>query len=171
MASVLTAAVPAGLAASRVAAADSTSQEPRRLETQDDLLVRVEKRVPGFGGMFVDAEGRLTVYLLDTSQLAAARAAIEFVFGPGRVPAAGIRAVRGRYSVSQLKMWMERGGDVLSVPGVTLVDLDEASNRVAIGVDDRTRIRAVEQALASLKVPREAVVIQVTGPIRQLDAR
>jgi hypothetical protein len=51
-------------------------QETGRMERYDDLLVRVEQQVPGFGGMFIDREGRLAVYLLDKSQLGAARAAI-----------------------------------------------------------------------------------------------
>jgi len=53
--------------------------------------------------------------------------------------------------------------------GVTAVDLDEASNRVAIGVEDDSRRRAVEQALPGLAIPRETVVIEVTGEIRPLD--
>ena len=46
-------------------------------QTYDDLLVRVDEQAPGFGGMFIDADGRLAVYLLDTSQLRATRAAID----------------------------------------------------------------------------------------------
>ncbi len=141
------------------------------METHDDLLVRVDERVPGFGGMFIDSDGRLTVYLLDTARLPAARSAIEAIFGSSHVPAAGVRAVQGQYTVSQLKAWTERAGTVLKMPGVTLVDLDEAQNRVAIGVEDGSRTRAVEQRLSSLKIPREAVVIQVTGRIRPLRSR
>lgn len=168
---VLPAAASAALLASPIVAVEMATQEPSRVESSDDLLIRVEAKVPGFGGLFVDAEGRLIVFLRDTAQLPAARAAIESVFGPSRIPSAGIRAVRGRYTVSQLKAWTERAGATLSVPGVTLVDLDEAANRVTIGVEDRSRTRAVEQALSPLKIPREAVVIQVTGPFRPLDAR
>lgn len=154
-----------------VIAAGQTSREPGRMETPDDLLVRVDKRAPGFGGMFIDADGRLAVYLLDTAQLPAARSAIEAVFGSSRVPAAGVRALQGQYTVSQLKAWTERAGAVMKMRGVTLVDLDEAKNRVAIGVEDGSRTRAVERMLSSLKVPREAVVIEVTGPIKPLDSR
>jgi hypothetical protein len=171
---VLTAApaVAAGfLAREIVAAREAASQEKRTMETDDDLLVRVEKRAPGFGGMFIDPDGRLAVYLLDPSRLAAARSAIEAVFGRDRVPAAGLRALQGQFTVSQLKRWTERAGAVLELPGVTMVDLDEAKNRVAIGVEDDSRRRAVEQALPLQGIPREAVVIQVTGQIRPLDPR
>src|SRR5215207_9919698 len=78
-----------------------------RMAYHDELLVRVEEQVPGFGGMFVDREGRLAVYLLDKSQLGAAQAAIEAVFGVDAVPAAGVRALQGQYVVSQLKAWSQ----------------------------------------------------------------
>jgi hypothetical protein len=121
--------------------------------------------------MFIDPDGRLAVYLLDTAQLPAARSAIEAVFGSNRVPAAGMRALQGQYTVSQLKAWTDRATAVLELPGVTLVDLDEAKNRVTIGVEDPSRTQAVERALSSLKIPREAIVIQVTGQIRPVNPR
>jgi hypothetical protein len=139
------------------------------MECYDDLLVRVEEQAPGFGGMVIDPAGRLAVYLLDPSQLGAARSAIEAVFGADRVPEAGVCALHGRYVVSQLKRWTELAAPVLGLPGVTAIDLDEASNRVAIGVEDDSRRQAVERALSGLAIPREAVVIEVTGEIRPLD--
>jgi hypothetical protein len=141
-------------------------QESGRMEPHDDLLVRVEQQVPGFGGMFVDREGRLAVYLLDKSQLGAARAAIEAVFGVDSVPATGVRALQGQYVVSQLKVWSEMAAGLFELPGVTAVDLDEARNRVAIGVEHKSRTRAVERALSAIAIPRQAVTIQVTEKIR-----
>lgn len=173
LALVLTSAAVVGafLVREVIAAGQAASQEPSRMETYDDLLVRVDERAPGFGGMFIDLDGRLAVYLLDTRQLPAARSAIEAVFGSNRVPAAGVHALQGQYTVSQLKAWTERAGAVLKMPGVTLVDLDESKNRVTIGVEDGSQRLAVEQTLSSLGVPSKAVVIQVTGPIRLLDPR
>ncbi len=136
------------------------------METYDDLLVRVEQQAPGFGGMFIDREGRLAVYLLDTSKVDAARAAIEAVFGMDSVPASGVRVMQGQYAVSQLKAWSERAAKILELPGVTVVDLDEARNRVAIGVEHESRTRAVERALSRTAIPLHAVTIQVTGTIR-----
>jgi hypothetical protein len=138
------------------------------METHDDLLIRVEQKVPGFGGMFIDPDGRLAVYLLDVTKLAAARSAIESVFGSSGVPAAGIRALQGQYAVSQLKAWTDRAGVLFKIPGVTMVDLDEGTNRVKIGIEDSSRTQAVEKALPSLKIPRKAVSIDVTGQIRPL---
>lgn len=156
-------------AGARVVAGQEKSQEESAMETHDDLLVRVEEKAPGFGGMFIGQDGRLAIYLLDPSQLAAARSAIEAVFGAQQVPPAGVRALQGQYTVSQLKRWTERATELLAMSGVTMVDLDEAKNRVAIGLDDDSRTTAVEQALRSLGIPRAAVVIEVTGQIRPLE--
>jgi hypothetical protein len=145
------------------------SREQTTVESYDELLARVEERAPGFGGMFIGQDGRLAVYLLDTSRLAAARSAIEIVFGAERLPAKGVRALRGQYTVSQLRGWTESATGMLDVSGVTMVDLDEAKNRVAIGIDDNSRTRTVEQALVSLGIPRRAVVIAVTEQIRPLN--
>jgi hypothetical protein len=141
------------------------------METFDDLLVRVDKRAPGFGGMFFDSDGRLAVYLLDTEQLPAARSAIEAIFGPTALTAAGVRALQGQYSVSQLKAWTEQAGALLAMPGVTIVDLDEAKNRVTVGIEEGSRTEAVEQALSLLRVPRAGVLIQMTGKIRPVDPK
>ena len=141
------------------------------METHDDLLLRVERMAPGFGGMFIEVDGRLAVYLLDTLQVSAARSAIETVFGPS-LTAGGVRAVQGQYTVSQLKAWTERASAVvLDVPGVTMVDLNEAKNRVTIGVEDDSRTQTVKDVLSSLKIPREAVLIQVTGQINPVNPR
>lgn len=141
------------------------------MEPNDDLLVRVERQVPGFGGMFIDRQGQLAVYLLDTSQLGAARTAIEAVFGVDSVPAAGVRALQGQYVVSQLKTWSAMAADLLEMPGVTAIDLDEARNRVAIGVEHKSRTRAVERAISAIAIPRQAVTIQVTEAIRPVHPR
>jgi hypothetical protein len=157
------------LAAVGVMAASKTEQRGR-VETHDDRLIRVEKLAPGFGGMFVDPEGQLAVYLLDTTQLAATRSAIETVFGTD-LPTSRMRAVQGQYVISQLKEWSERAIAVMRLPGVTIVDLDEAKNRVTIGVEEKSQIAAVEQRLSSLKIPREAVLFEVTDKIERVKPR
>lgn len=158
------------------AAACAAGQPPRTgetpaanrtsMETYDDRLVRVEARASGFGGMFIDPQGLLAVYLTNPSEIGAARSAIEAVFGANWIPSAGLRAVQGQYVVSQLKRWAVQAGAVLDVPGVTLLDLDESRNRVVVGIEDASRAPVVEQALSRLPIPREAVVIEVTGPVR-----
>ncbi len=138
------------------------------MKTYDERLIEVEKKVPGFGGMFLGEDGRLAVYLLDPSRITEAQAAIVSVFGASYIPAAGVRALQGRYAVSELKRWAERANALLEIRGVTIVDLDESRNLVAIGLEDASKRAAVEQRLKALGIPREAVAVESADAIRQL---
>jgi hypothetical protein len=139
------------------------------MQTHRDLLVLVEEKVPGFGGMFLGEDGRLVVYLRDPKRVEDVHAAIESVFGRSHIPAAGIRAVRGQYSVSQLIRWSERANELLETAGVAAVGLDETRNRVLIGLESDAATERVKKKITSLRIPHEAVRIEVLGQIRQMD--
>jgi hypothetical protein len=140
------------------------------VQTHDDLLLRVEKLLPGFGGMFLAPDGRLAVFLLDLARLPAARPALEAVFGPSIIPPAGLRALPGQYTVSQLKRWSDAATQLLTRPGVTLVDLDESRNRVVVGLAPGAPLAPVRKALAARRIPPAAVLIERRGEFRQLDS-
>jgi hypothetical protein len=124
-----------------------------QIMSHDDLLVRVEERAPGFGGMFLAPDGALVIYLIDPSELESARRAIEAIFGSDYVPAAGVRGLQGQYSASQLKRWVDTASTgMLGVPGVTMVDLDEGRNRVSIGITGNHGNRRHQAALAFLRL-------------------
>ena len=67
------------------------------------------------------------------------------------------------YSAADLARWYERLVDVTGrVPGIAWTDLNEASNRIEIGIYPLRGAREEwEAALATLDVPREAIVIEV----------
>ncbi len=148
------------------ASAMQPGPEGRRQDaTLDDLLIEVARRAPGFGSMFIDEDGRLTVHLIDPEESAAAEEAIAVVFGRERIPPGGMRVIPGQYSFLQLKSWYDQLGSLFRIRGVVMVDMDDRRNRLAVGVEDAQARAAVERALTGLDVPREAVVIEETGPI------
>ena len=66
------------------------------------------------------------------------------------------------YSAADLARWYERLVDVRKVPGIAWTDLNEARNRIEIGIYPlRGARKEWEAALATLDVPREAIVIEV----------
>ena len=66
------------------------------------------------------------------------------------------------YSAADLARWYERLVDVRKVPGIAWTNLNEASNRIEIGIYPLRGAREEwEAALATLDVPREAIVIEV----------
>jgi len=132
----------------------------------DDPFAEVAQRVPAFGGMFFDDQGVLNVYLLGLSQRGAVEEAITAVFGSEAVQG-GIRVLQGQYGFLQLTEWHNRiSAEVLGLPGVVLTDVDDAKNRLTIGVEELQRVQSqIEELLARLGIPREAVIIEETGPV------
>src|SRR5436853_1526487 len=110
---------------------------PRREQLPpDSLLARLVATVPGFGGLYLDETGRAAVYLRDVRQ----RAAADTVLAAYRP----IRVLHGEYTYKELGGWFERlSPEVLGLFGVVLVDLDEAKNRLLVGVVDSTAAAAV----------------------------
>jgi hypothetical protein len=133
----------------------------------DDRFADIGRAAPGFGGMFVRG-GALNVYLVDRAQQAAARRTIESVFGADAVPAGGVRFLAADYSFSQLKAWQQRANALFELPGVVTTDVDEAANRVAVGVESASAARAAANELAAAGIPAGAVRIDVVGQIYAL---
>lgn len=132
----------------------------------------LSREIPAFGGYFYDQNGDLVVYLTDPAQAAAARAAIAPLLAEKRLsahqqPTAPDIVVReARYTFLQLAAWRDRMTDeVLSLAGVVFTDLDEARNRLAVGLESEAARAEAERTLASLGIPLEAVVLEVAGPI------
>lgn len=139
---------------------------PLRQRTLDDALLQVEASVPGFGGMYYDDKGRLVVRLVHANAAPAAQRAIASVFGTDKVPAEGLVTEPATRSFSQLKALQERiTPDVLSQAGVVLTDVDEKSNRVAIGIERAEVKPGLEKAIERLGVARDAIDIVEVGPI------
>ncbi len=141
----------------------------RKPKLIDDQLAEVATQVPAFGGMFVDEEnGILYVYMRDHGPEVAttAEAAIMAVFDRESLPQANIQALPGQYGFLELKEWHERMmADVLGLPGVVFTDIDDAKNRLAVGVEKLEVQPLVEEQLAKLGIPREAVNIEETQPV------
>jgi hypothetical protein len=132
----------------------------------DDLTVdRVSGKAPSFGGHFVDeANGVLKIYLQNPGEAVAAVVGLRELYGdlPARV-----EVLQARYTFAQLKAWFERvHSDVLTAAGVVFLDLNEGSNRLQVGVESQAATPEVEARLARSGVPREAVNIEVTQPVR-----
>ena len=127
----------------------------------------VARAVPGFGGLFLDSSGRPAVYLNDLSQRGAAeRALTGFMRSEGFSPHQ-LQVLKGQFDFATLDRWLNRATpEALAVPGTVFVDLDEASNRVRIGVEHRTAEVAVRNVISRLGIPASAVIVEATPPIR-----
>lgn len=147
-------------------------------ETLDDLFFKVAQRVPAFGGMFFEfLEPRrqnretaiLYIHLLDHAQQEAALQAVVTILGPfypDLLPPSKVQVLPARYSFLQLKEWFDLAGVLHNLDEVTMTDIDEVKNRLTIGLKEMNAetVTLIEQELARLGIPREAVVLEETGP-------
>ena len=82
---------------------------------------------------------------------------------PGLVAGSEIRVLEGEYSVNHLATIYGRMREfVYQVPGISWTSLNEGKNRIEIGMYPRRGARGeLEAALATLDIPRGAIVIDV----------
>ena len=66
-----------------------------------------------------------------------------------------------QYPISQLQVWYNRVGVLFEIEGVTMTDMDEVKQCVAIGIADLSIRGAVVKRIDELEIPRDAVYIQI----------
>lgn len=126
--------------------------------TIDDRLAAMNTDIPGFGGLFIDKDGHLNVFLKDVREAA-----------PFQAIDPDVKLHQAQYDFAQLHEWrLAARAGVLGKEGAVFLDVDETQNRVRVGMDRAAGPAAVLGVLKSLDragVPREAVVIERTDPI------
>jgi hypothetical protein len=165
---------------------DGTEEPAQNL---DEQLLQMGERLPGFGGMFFDEAGTLNVYVtnlaegLSAQALEARRAEVETaltdVFGKELLEqgagqrqglsiqtasTAEVKVIEGQYDIAKLAQWRKNMDSSLALTGVILSDLDEANNRVRIGIAAGTSRAPIEKALTEKGIPLEAVTIEEVEP-------
>lgn len=179
----------------------SSSSEPNdavqaSLGNDDALLLRVEEKLPGFGGLFYGDDDAVMVYIkqdrlypppppddeAEPSQLESlAEVAIREVYGRAifdlvchqgmssdNLVFRSLKILPGAYTVGELREWRDLAKGLLAKHDVQFVDLDESANRVAIGILSENTRALIARELGSLGVPVEAVNIKVVERVEPL---
>ncbi len=122
------------------------------------------RTLPGFGGLFID-QGIPTVYLTDVGHRGLAERMLD---GFARTRGAtGIRVLAARFAYGDLDRWFQQvSTHAFEQGGVVFVDLDEASNRVLVGVERGSSHANIRSLAARLGVPAEAITVRDVDPIR-----
>src|SRR6266513_2948098 len=136
---------------------------PMNQAQQAPDMAALTRALPGFGGLFVD-HGVPTVYLTDLRQQSLAERLLGgFARARG---AAGVRVLAGRFAYGDLDKWFQQvSNEALAQRGVVFVDLDEAANRVLVGVERGASHANIHALAARLGVPAEALTVRDADPI------
>jgi len=140
--------------------------------TLDAEFVRLAGELPGFGGLYLDADGALNVVMTGAAPMrtpAQVAATLQSRLSSLPIDAAALQTLRvreGRYDFIQLDAMHRAAAPVLALAGVVFTDADEVANRVRIGVESEAAAAAVRVAIQQAGVPLEAVVISETEPIQ-----
>src|SRR5205823_3450053 len=145
-----------------------------RLHPEERQFRDLAQDVPNHGAYYFDTEsGNLVLYLtnLDDAKsavgLVRSRLAHELSEAHRRHPQADISVRQATYTWLQLKEWRDQlFPKILAIRGVVWLDLDEARNRVVIGVESTRDPSLVNETLARLGVPRNAVELEESGPLQ-----
>ena len=144
-----------------------------------DKFAQVADQVPGFGGFYLDETGQPIAFAIEPteSRREELRVALRQAFGDGILergdnprrsvenPTLEVRA--GEYRMRDLLAWYERLPEVFDVEEVVMTDLNEARNRLSVGVTTEEVFPQVEDRIAELDIPREAVRLVVKSPPRE----
>lgn len=136
--------------------------------TIDDDFADIAAQAPGFGGLHFDEVGDLVVNTTDLGSRAALEDAILAAgylrppAGTSRPPVVKLR--QAEYDWHSLKDWRD-ALDRAWPRGMNLLDIDEVTNRVAIGLETEAAWTAVERVLLAKGIPPEAVVVRSVGRI------
>jgi hypothetical protein len=127
--------------------------------TGDDRLMAVAAKLPGFGGMYVDAAtDTLYVYSVDAANQAVTEQGIAEALSEDGPRTSNIKLLQAEHSFAQLNEWHKRMmPSVLGISGVVSTDIDEARNALTVGVEDQKTRGMVEKQLAQLGIPRTMV--------------
>ena len=143
--------------------------EPSTYKDPNELLADVAKQVPEFGGVFLSDRGTtLNIYLTEDEnnpeKWEKAQQTLEELFDVK--PGLRLNVIKGDYTITQLSEWYELLGTegIWDQPGVHMTDLDEASNKLYVGVTSHYDVARVEAFLDRVSIPRKAVTIAVEEP-------
>ena len=152
----------------RASNAGLSSARSRFSRPSEDAFVALADESPSSAGFVVDKEGNVTVFVADSLQIGNVSQALQGRISRGDIALSNgsrralVRAKRVDFTFAQLSEWRDSAFVKLlgKVRGVAYDDVDEAINRVTIGMYDDAPATAKGEVIATLVkagVPARAI--------------
>lgn len=129
------------------------------------------REVEGFGGLYHE-DCDVVVLVTDSTEAIADRAVERYQpllqsTSHGARCSGAVRVRKSSFAWQQLATWYHDRLRLRGLPGVTAHGISVVRNRIVIGADTRSSVAEIEQRIAAAGIPREAVLIGITGPVQQ----
>jgi len=134
-------------------AVQATGREPTT------MTGRLARDLPGYGGAFIDKKGVLNVYVSDLPASSSARAIVQAELNRVGKPNREVRFIKAQYSYQYLASLEKPLLPYLGY-GVSMWTIDDRRNRFLITVVSEDARARMEKVIKSLKLPRNAFIIE-----------
>ena len=144
--------------------------DPSTYKNHNERLEQVAEEVPEFGGLFMSNNGAtLNIYLTenetDQQKRERTQEKIEELFDVKS--GLTLNVIKGDYTITQLSAWYDLMGSegIWDQNGVRSTDLNEATNKIYVGVSSEEDVAGVNALLDANSIPRRAVTVVVEEPM------
>jgi len=123
----------------------------------DQKFAEIAAGIPGFGGIFFDENGRLTIYQKNPAAISSVNSALALLPGLSTAVKTNVKILEADFDFVELQNWrLLIRREALGQNSVISLDIDETKNRIAVGVADSTKIFAVTEEIAEYNIPANA---------------
>lgn len=138
--------------------------------TLDKIFLDIEKKLPGFSGAFLDDTGKLNVYLKEPTRLDQAQVANVLTEHLGsEYLENGLVILKGEHEWNKWYTWKKMVRTLFDQEelGITMLDIDEKEQTLAIGLEALNEVNKakVTTALAKFPIPSDTVQFFEVSPI------
>jgi hypothetical protein len=149
---------------SAIASVSRTSIPAVAYETHDDVLSKIARQAPAFGGVSFDEAGNAKVFVTDLNAIEDVSLAVRALLEgrtkddnssrPLKASAVPVVAVLGEFDWETSRGWRDRlREEVFKNPRVSFLDADEGRNKVTVGVETSSDISLIQRLARSLGAP------------------
>ncbi len=131
----------------------------------DYLMADIAAEAPGFAGMLLDPVDN-NILLVKTTKpdtdVSVYKAAIVARFP--EMSSKRFELINATYDFAKLSAWYALIAPLYGLPGLVFTDIDEVRNKIVIGVRTEADLAPMEQKIAELPIPSDAIEVVVRGP-------
>jgi hypothetical protein len=136
-----------------------------------ETFADMNRQVPGFAGLHFDKSQHPVIRMVSEhipEHALQARAVAGPFFEAFGFKIENMKVVEADFEWLELFDWHALLRPILLSDDVEYLGAEEMTNRVVVGISNNRVRPNIEERLARLEIPREAVLIEMTAPVRRL---